>query len=68
MACNGSGVATLSFLGAEIGKKILGKSNRVLAFDGQEFPTRPFYSGVPWFLPMVGSWYRFRDWLDRRLA
>ena len=68
MGCNGSGVAILSYLGAEIGKKILGQANRVPSFDGREFPTRPFYSGNPWFLPAVGTWYKFRDWLDRSLA
>ncbi len=68
MACNGSGVAILSYLGAQVGRKILGGGNRVTAFDGQEFPTKPFYTGHPWFLPMIGSWYRFRDWLDRRVA
>jgi glycine/D-amino acid oxidase-like deaminating enzyme len=68
MACNGSGVAILSWLGAEVAKKILGKSNRTVAFDGREFPTRPFYGGHPWMLPVVGNWYRFRDWLDRRAA
>ena len=68
MGCNGSGVAILSHLGAEIGKKILGQANRVPSFDGREFPTRPFYSGNPWFLPAVGTWYKFRDWLDRSLA
>lgn len=68
MGCNGSGVAILSYLGAEVGKKILGQANRVPSFDGRDFPTMPFYAGNPWFLPAVGSWYRFRDWLDRRLA
>ena len=68
MACNGSGVAILSWLGAEIGKKILGKSNRAPVFDNRDFPTRAFYGGHPWMLPMVGTWYRFRDWLDRRAA
>jgi glycine/D-amino acid oxidase-like deaminating enzyme len=68
LGCNGSGVAILSYLGAEIGKKILGQANRVISFDGQDFPTKPFYSGNPWFLPMVGNWYKFRDWLDRTLA
>lgn len=68
LGCNGSGVAILSYLGAEIGKKILGQSNRVPSFDGRDFPTRPFYTGNPWFLPAVGNWYRFRDWLDRSLA
>jgi glycine/D-amino acid oxidase-like deaminating enzyme len=68
MACNGSGVAMLSYLGAQVGRKILGGGNRVTAFDGRDFPTKPFYTGNPWFLPVVGSWYRFRDWLDRRVA
>ncbi|WP_159998105.1 FAD-binding oxidoreductase [Roseomonas sp. 18066] len=68
MACNGAGVAMLSYLGAELGKKLLGKSNRMPVFDGRDFPTRPFYTGRPWMLPMVGNWYRFRDWLDRRAA
>ena len=68
MACNGAGVAMLSYLGAELGKKLLGKSNRASVFDGRDFPTRPLYTGHPWMLPMVGNWYRFRDWLDRRAA
>jgi glycine/D-amino acid oxidase-like deaminating enzyme len=68
MACNGAGVAMLSYLGAELGKKLLGKSNHVPVFDGRDFPTRPFYTGHPWMLPMVGNWYRFRDWLDRQAA
>jgi glycine/D-amino acid oxidase-like deaminating enzyme len=68
MACNGSGVAMLSYLGAEIGKKLVGRSNHVPVFDGRDFPTRPFYTGRPWMLPFVGNWFRFRDWLDRRVA
>ncbi len=68
MGCNGSGVAVLSWLGAEVGRKILGKSNRAPVFDGRDFPTRAFYTGNPWVLPLVGNWYRFRDWLDRRAA
>ena len=68
MACNGAGVAMLSYLGAEVGKKLLGKSNKLPVFDGRDFPTRAFYTGNPWMLPMVGSWYRFRDWLDRKAA
>src|SRR5918993_244172 len=59
MACNGSGVAMLSYLGAQVGRKILGGGNRVTAFDGRDFPTRPLYTGNPWFLPVVGSYYRF---------
>ena len=33
--------------------------------DERDFPTVPFYSGNPWFLPLVGAWYRTRDWWDR---
>ncbi|MEO3474961.1 FAD-binding oxidoreductase [Roseomonas sp. CAU 1739] len=68
MGCNGAGVAMLSYLGAEVGKKLLGKTNKLPVFDGRDFPTRAFYTGNPWMLPMVGSWYRFRDWLDRKAA
>lgn len=66
LACNGSGVALLSYLGHQTARKILGKSNRVCAFDREEFPTMPFYNGNTWFLPLVGAYFRSRDWLDRK--
>jgi glycine/D-amino acid oxidase-like deaminating enzyme len=47
---------------------IAGKATTPCAFDGLPFPTRPAYSGDPWFLPIVGSYFRFRDWLERRRA
>ena len=66
MACNGSGVAMMSYLGYQTARKIVGGSNApVNAFDGRDFPTMPLYTGNPWFLPMVGAWYRSRDWWDR---
>jgi glycine/D-amino acid oxidase-like deaminating enzyme len=69
MACNGSGVAMMSYLGYQTARKIAGGSNAPInAFDGQAFPTVPLYSGNPWFLPMVGAWYRTRDWWDRVTA
>jgi glycine/D-amino acid oxidase-like deaminating enzyme len=68
MGCNGSGVVMMSHLGHRVALKILGKTNRPSAFDGLPFETRPFYTGVPWFLPTVGAWYKFRDWMDRRAA
>jgi hypothetical protein len=36
--------------------------------DGRDFPEHALYNGEPWFLPMIGAWYRTRDWIDRRLA
>ena len=68
MACNGSGVAMLSYLGAKLGRKLLGGANQPTAFEGREFPTKPFYTGQPWFLPAVGAYYRMRDWIGRRYA
>lgn len=66
LGCNGSGVAMMSFLGRETARKIVGTSNRTIAFDQPEFPTSPLYHGNPWFLPLVGAWFRTRDWIDRR--
>ena len=70
MACNGSGVAMMSYLGYQTARKIAGGSNApVNAFDGREFPEHPLYNGDPsLYLPLIGAWYRTRDWVDRRLA
>ncbi len=64
MGCNGSGVATMTWLGHQTALKIVG-GNRPSAFDGQPFPTRPLYTGRPWFLPYVGRWYQLLDKIDR---
>ena len=48
-------------------QNILGKSNSVSAFQGLDYKTHPLYTGVPWFVPMVGTWYRFRDWLEEKI-
>jgi hypothetical protein len=59
----------MSYLGYQTARKIAGGSNAPAnAFDERPFPTMPFYSGNPWFLPMVGAWYRTRDWWDRQTA
>ena len=48
MACNGSGVAMMSYLGFQTARKIAGGSNAPInAFDGQDFPTVPLYIGQP---------------------
>ena len=66
--CQGSGVGMATYLGYRTALKLAGKEPAPCAFDGLRFPTRPTYTGDPWFLPIVGSYYRFRDWLERRLA
>ena len=68
LGCNGSGVAMMSYLGRQTGRKIAGKVNRVCAFDRPEFPDHPFYNGSTWFLPLIGRYFRTRDWIDRRFG
>lgn len=65
MGCNGSGVAMMTYLGTQTARKIAGVANQPCAFDGLDFPTHALYRGNPWFIPMVGRYFRARDWLDR---
>jgi glycine/D-amino acid oxidase-like deaminating enzyme len=66
--CNGSGVAMMSWLGNQVARRILGDGHSDSAWDGLEFPgiPVPFYRGKPWFLPIVGEYYRYLDKRDRR--
>ena len=68
LGCNGAGVAMMTHLGTRIARKIAGVAGSRSCFEDQAFPTHPLYRGDPWFVPAVGSYYRFRDWLDRRLG
>jgi glycine/D-amino acid oxidase-like deaminating enzyme len=66
LGCNGSGIAMMSYLGRQTARKILAKSNRQCAYDRPDFPAHPLYRGNPWFLPIIGAWFRTQDWRDRR--
>jgi glycine/D-amino acid oxidase-like deaminating enzyme len=57
----GSGVTLASYFGMRIGQQIAGKSEGKTALDGLAFPTRPFYSGTPWFLAPSIAVYRVLD-------
>lgn len=57
----GSGVSMASYLGMRAGQKVLGKAEGRTAFDELPFPTRPLYTGKPWFLPPLVAYYRWRD-------
>jgi glycine/D-amino acid oxidase-like deaminating enzyme len=64
--CQGNGVAMATWLGHNAALKIAGAANTPFALDGLPFPTRPFYSGDPWWvLPFIGNYYRLRDRIDR---
>jgi glycine/D-amino acid oxidase-like deaminating enzyme len=64
LGCNGSGVVTMTHLGRCAARQILGSANQPSAFSRMPFPTMPFYSGRPWFLPLVGASYQLRDRMD----
>lgn len=66
LGCNGSGIAMMSYLGHQTARKIAGRANSVCAFDREEFPTHPLYTGTPWFVPLLGQYFKTRDWIDRR--
>jgi len=65
LGCNGSVVAMMTYLGWQTARKIAVAANYACSFDTEEFPDHPLYSGNPWFLPVVGGYYRLRDNLDR---
>src|SRR4051794_22101128 len=68
LGCNGSGVAMMTYLGWQTARKIARAANYACSYDTQDFPDHPLYSGKPWFLPIVGGYYRLRDTVDRLLA
>lgn len=57
----GSGVSMASYLGMRLGRKVLGQAEGRTGFDDLPFPTRPLYTGKPWFLPPLVAYYRWRD-------
>ena len=57
----GHGVAQASYLGARVAEAIAGRDD-LAPFSEIPFPAIPFYRGRPWFLPLVGEYFR---WVDR---
>jgi len=62
LGCGGHGVAMLSHLGACVARKMAGEKDANPIFD-LPTPGAPLglYNGKPWFLPLVGMYYRLRD-------
>jgi glycine/D-amino acid oxidase-like deaminating enzyme len=56
----GHGVAMSSYLGDRIGRMIAGRGD-LSPFSELAFAAIPLYRGRPWFLPLVGAYYRLRD-------
>jgi glycine/D-amino acid oxidase-like deaminating enzyme len=58
----GHGVALSTWLGTRIGEALAGVGALPVLGPGR-FRSIPLYSGRPWFLPLVGAWYRVADWV-----
>jgi glycine/D-amino acid oxidase-like deaminating enzyme len=62
----GHGIAMATYLGSLMARRIAGDTFEHPLLD-TPFPPVPLSrlsGGRPWFLPLVGAYYRFRDWLD----
>lgn len=68
LGCNGNGVALMSWLGQQTALRILGRQNKLSAFQDRPFPTMTGYRGKPWFLPLTSLAYHLRDFADRPAA
>jgi len=59
----GHGISMATYLGELIARRMAGELIAHPLLD-TSFPPIPFYSGTPWFLPLVGAYYRMKDWLQ----
>ncbi len=64
----GSGVSMAGYLGMRTGQKVLGLAEGKTAFDSLRYPTRPLYTGRPWFLPVAIAYYRWVDRMQSRMT
>jgi len=64
LGCCGQGVALMSHFGNCIAQDMLDVGEKS-AFAFNPIKTVPGYTGNPWFIPILGEYYRFRDWLER---
>ncbi|GAB2177961.1 NAD(P)/FAD-dependent oxidoreductase [Dongia sp. agr-C8] len=62
---NFAGIPMGTHFGAKLAAMIEGKAEGRSTFAETPFPTLPFYSGDPWFLPLA---MRYFDWKDRKPA
>jgi glycine/D-amino acid oxidase-like deaminating enzyme len=60
MGYSGHGAQLSTQMGIVLADAIMGKGNRN-PIDGLEWTTIAGYSGKPWFLPMVGLYYKVLD-------
>jgi hypothetical protein len=51
-----------TYLGTLIAQRIAGETIEHPLFDDRFAPI-PFYRGKPWFLPLVGAYFKVQDWI-----
>lgn len=62
MGYSGHGAQMSNLMGVTLANMILGDARNPLG--GMAWPAIPFYTGRPWFLPVVGAYYRVKDMLS----
>lgn len=68
LGCNGSGVAMMTYLGHRTAQRILNPASPPCAYEGRPFPTRPFYTGDPWAVSLIGRLFEYLDAGERWFA
>ena len=58
-----AGLPMGTYLGGKAARQILGEPDGKTVFSKHVFPTKWWYTGTPWFLPIYMAHY---NWLDRR--
>lgn len=64
--CQGTGVAMATWLGHRTARGILNDDSTPSVFAELPFADHPLYRGRPWFLPLLGNYYRLRDKIEIR--
>ena len=57
----GAGLPKGTYLGHKTAQAILGDPDAATPFTDTRFPSLPFYTGTPWFLPAISLYYRLCD-------
>ena len=60
----GNGVAMAPYLGHMAALKIIEPNKKITVFEDTSLQTRPYYFGLPWFLPIASAYFKAYDKLD----
>jgi glycine/D-amino acid oxidase-like deaminating enzyme len=60
---SGRGFSMAAYLGMKMAHIVAGKADAT-PFSDLDFPTMFLYRKRPWFMPLAGAYYRFKDWVS----